>query len=82
MEKKKLLKEIQIYSFAVTEANLYLNSHCNCRKAYEYFRRSNAKLKALVEKYEKLYGPLTARGNDGASWQWTETAWPWEYEAN
>ncbi len=81
-EKKRLERQIQIYSFAVYEAALYLDSHKCDSRALSYYNNANAKLKALTESYEKSFGPLTIHGNTGDSWSWTDGAWPWEYDAN
>ena len=79
IEKKKLMKLIQQYSFAVTEAVLYLDTHPNSRKALK-FREKYAKMRAdAVELYEKKYGPLTMYAeNCEYDWKWVNEPWPWE----
>ena len=80
-ERKRIFKQIQVYDFAVHEAILYLNGHPNDKKALDFYKRHNAKLKELTSVYEKKYGPLTAFSNEVDTWQWTECAWPWEYDS-
>lgn len=81
-EQKKLFRQIQIYSFAVHEAVLYLDGHPNDCKAMTYYKKYNAHLFELMKKYQEKYGPLTAFGNECDTWQWTASAWPWEYDSN
>lgn len=82
-ERKKLFKQIQIYSFAVYEAALYLDGHPKDRRALEYYHKKNEILSELCAKYEKLYGPLTIQGNECEDeWKWTSSPWPWEYESD
>ena len=38
-EKERLLRKIQACSFALVEANLYLDSHPTCRDGLAYFAR-------------------------------------------
>lgn len=80
-EQKKLFRQIQVYSFAVYEAILYLDGHPSDKRALEYYKKYNTKLSDLKKKYEEKYGPLTAFGNESATWNWTESAWPWEYDS-
>ncbi len=81
-EQKKLLRQIQVYCFAIVEVTLYLDGHPCDRDALEYYNKYNAHLSELKHKYESKYGPLTANGNNGCTWRWVEGPWPWEYEAN
>ena len=82
-DRKKLLKQIQIYSFAVYEAALYLDGHPKNRRALEYYRKKKEILSELYVKYEKLYGPLTITGNACEDeWKWVSTPWPWEYDCD
>ena len=79
--KDRLLSEIRALSFALVEANLYLDSYPECSAALEYFRRVRDELRVKTEAYEKAYGPLTVMGAAAkGSWDWIETPWPWEGE--
>ena len=82
-DRKKLFKQIQVYSFAVYETALYLDGHPNDCRALEYYRKKKEILSELCAKYEKLYGPLTIRGNDcDDEWKWTAFPWPWELDSD
>ena len=67
-EKERLLRKIQACSFALVEANLYLDSHPTCRDGLAYFARHNEK-----------YGPLTiTQNNSSKKWEWVTSPFPWE----
>lgn len=78
-EQKKLMRMIQNYSFAVTEAVLYLDTHPHCQKALRFYDKYCRMYKEAVSKYEQSFGPLTMYGNEcGDHWGWVEEPWPWE----
>lgn len=81
--KYKLMRQIQMLSFACHETALYLDGHPNDRRAVAFFDEKNSELKQAVNLYEQNFGPLTANSFDGnGSWTWIEGPWPWKYEAN
>ncbi len=82
-EQFKLMKKVQTASFALVEANLYLDTHPTCKEGLEYFRRHKEEYEQAKKEYEKSYGPLTANASDGTKkWEWVTQPFPWEYKAN
>ena len=81
MDRAELMKKIQALAFAKTETELYLDGHPEATVALEYYKDLVARLMALTEEYESKYGPITARGNVGDSWDWALGKWPWQYDA-
>ncbi|MBR6872598.1 MAG: spore coat protein CotJB [Ruminococcus sp.] len=82
-EQHKLMKKLQACSFALTEANLYLDSHPTCADGLAYFRRHKDEYEKARAEYEKKYGPLTACAAEGTrKWEWVTQPFPWEYKAN
>ena len=81
-KKEKLMREIQIMSFAIVETNLFLNTHPECEKARAFLNETRERKAAKAAEYEKKYGPLTAAGReyDGA-FSWAKGPWPWEYDS-
>lgn len=77
--RKQLMQALNIASFAVDEAVLFLDTHPQNKKAMAYYQEWVQKRKNLKEEYEKQFGPLT---NDCAeetgSFSWLEEPWPWE----
>lgn len=78
-EEKRLMRQIQMLSFALYEATLYLDGHPNDRRALEYYAGHQKKLSELKNRYEREYGPLTINTAVGDSWKWVSGPWPWEY---
>ena len=80
---KKLLHELRCVDFALVETTLYLDAYPHSREALAYYHKLKARRAELAEEYEKICGPLTATGKTSTtSWDWTDTPFPWEYEAN
>jgi len=77
-----LKRQLQQYSFSVFETALFLDSHPDNAKAISYYNEMRDKLKEITELYEEQYGPLTIESNQGETWEWVKTPWPWESEAN
>lgn len=77
----KLMKQIQVYAFAVNEAVLYLDTHTEDKAALAYFNKYRALLREAIQAYEKNYGPITVDGvQNDCSWSWVLDPWPWEYD--
>ncbi len=82
-ERERAMRHVQITTFALVEANLYLDSHPDDTAALEYFKKYRELQAHAVAEYEKMFGPLfPSNGIDQCRWRWVETPWPWEYEAN
>ncbi len=83
-DKQKLMRKLQACSFALVEANLYLDSHPTCQNGLQYFAEHKAEYEKLLKEYESKYGPLTARASDGHSkrWEWVTSPFPWERGEN
>ena len=54
-EKERLLRKIQACSFALVEANLYLDSHPTCRDGLAYFARHKAEKEKQFTHTTSLY---------------------------
>lgn len=78
-----LLRKVQSYNFAAHDMLLYLDTHPDDKKAFVIFKDLVAKLKCAIEEYEKKCGPLTGfSAANYSSFNWLESPWPWEKEAN
>lgn len=80
-DREMLLKKIGTLKFAVTDINLFLDTHPGdtgmLRLREEYARQ----LAPLEEEYEKRFGPLTKAENTTNTWAWVKDPWPWDTEA-
>ena len=78
-EREKLLYDVSAASFAVTDVDLYLDTHPNDKEALAAFRSYAAALQTLRRQYEAKYGPLLVEsGERGGSWAWIDAPWPWQ----
>lgn len=81
-EKDILLRKISTYAFAIYDLHLFLDTHPGDEKTASKLEKYRAELRPLVEKYEKLYGPLTLKNENSNRYAWIQNPWPWEKEAN
>ena len=78
-EKQKLMRKLMQCSFALVEANLYLDSHPTCTMGLEYFRKHNEEYNEILAEYTKKYGPITVGDSQSTKkWDWVTTPFPWE----
>lgn len=79
-DREKLLKTIQMYDFSLYELNLYLDTHPNCQRALNYFKKYLTLKNKAVDEYTRRFGPITAEhlNDDTTSWEWATQPFPWE----
>lgn len=84
MQKDKLMRQIQELQFSCLDLNLYLDTHPECKEALVYYNQLAMMLDKCKKMYEMQFGPLTNHGGSTSQfpWQWVESPWPWEREAN
>lgn len=77
--KERLLCDIGIADFVLTELTLYLDTHPRDRKAMEYFNHYN-RIKLQMEKeFSQKYYPLNTRWAESSKeWRWGDAPLPWE----
>ena len=72
-----MLMQIRELNFAVIELGLYLTTHPEDQKALCLHRKYAKELKELMDKYQKVYAPLSIYFPCN-KWRWLEEPWPWE----
>ena len=83
MEKQTTLRQLQNYHFAAYDMLLYLDTHPGDKKAFELFKDLVKKYMTLRAEYEKNYVPLTGFASaNSTTFDWIDSPWPWEKEAN
>ena len=78
--RQQMLQWVNMVSFAVMEATLYLDTHPSDPAALSYFQEYSRMRNQALEDYASMYGPLTvdtARSSQ-KSWEWVNEPWPWE----
>lgn len=81
--RQTLMKRVQMYEFALVEANLFLDSHPDDQEALKYYSKYAGLLQEAKAAYEKQFGSLTPgcrRRRD--RWSWVDDPWPWDLQAN
>ena len=79
MTREELMDKIHALSFAMTEAQLFLDTHPDCHAALDYFRNLRDELSLLTTEYQNKYGPLFADMTVGDKWAWIDGPWPWQH---
>ena len=79
MSKEALMERIHALSFAMTEAQLFLDTHPDCRDALTYFKDLRNQLGAAMIEYQNTYGPLLADMTPTDKWTWIDGPWPWQH---
>lgn len=80
MNRCELMKKIQELSFVKCELELFLDTHPTSPVALENYKDAVAALDALVSEYTERFGPITAEGSVGDTWDWVNGPWPWHHE--
>ena len=78
--RKQMLDWVNMVSFAVTESNLYLDTHPTYPAALSYVQEYTRLRNQALNDFASMYGPLTvdtARANQ-KMWEWVNDPWPWE----
>ena len=77
-----LLKQLQKIDFALVDVVLYLDAYPNCKKALDYYHKLLSERDKILVKLGDAGIPMNAFDNTSDVWNWTDSPWPWEYEAN
>lgn len=80
LTRQQLLHYIDMVSFAVLEANLFLDTHPGDQEAMEYFRNFNKLRNKAMDEYAERFTPLTisTASTSQERWKWVYGPWPWE----
>ena len=82
-KKDELLYNIQMYTFAMKDLNLYLDLNPDDREMLEEYQRYRKMKEELKSRYEKEYGPLCASDvTNTMTWTWIKNPWPWDKGGN
>ena len=79
MNKDELMNKIHALTFALTEAQLFLDTHPECRNALDYYRRLVDEADAAMTEYNNRFGPLVPEATAADRWTWIDGPWPWQH---
>ena len=77
-EREELMINIQMYSFAAHELNLYLDIYPNDKQAVGLYNQYKEMCEKYTQEYEKKYGCILLDSNESYPWGWIDSPWPWE----
>ncbi len=81
MTRDEAMRQVQMYGFALTDTEMFLDTHPTNREALAFYAESRTRYLEAIEAFEEQFGPLTASDTDVENgWAWVETPWPWEME--
>lgn len=74
------LGELMALDFAITELNLYLDTHAEDKEAFEMLKTYIALDRKGRSEYTKRYGPISVKELENAArYTWIDGPWPWEF---
>lgn len=79
--RKDLLHRINVVSFALIEAQLFLDTHPENQEALAYFYKYSRLRNQALDEYAQYYGPLTidtTKESCADRWNWINEPWPWQ----
>lgn len=79
--RKELMERINLASFAVDDAKLFLDTHPCDTEALAFFNKYRKMRQCALEEYARYYGPLTidtADMDECDRWNWVNEPWPWQ----
>ncbi len=79
LSRDKMMRQIQMYSFAVYDALLYLDAYPDSKSALEFYNKYKKAEERAIAEYEARYGKIRLASQEG-SWQWADGPWPWQNE--
>ena len=77
----EMMKQISELEFAITDINLYLDTHPDNKEALELFTKLSATLHSLKYDYGRNCAPICATDvKNSVPFEWVSTAhkWPWQ----
>ena len=78
-DREKMIKQVQMYHFAMVDASLFLDTHPDNQQALCEYHKVTKQLDELRQYYRENFGPLTpAEVNSTTDWTWVSGPWPWE----
>jgi len=77
-----MLWEMTAEQFAAFDTQLYLDTHPGDKTALRMFNQYQKSYMICKDKYESMFGPISADNVSAEHWAWINDPWPWEKEAN
>ena len=83
MNRDELLQKIMELDFYIVDLHLYLNTHPDDGEAIQMYNDAVLQNRELRAQYSEKYGMLLSNHCVSATpWQWIDSPWPWQKDAN
>ena len=83
MNRDELLQKIMELDFYIVDLHLYLNTHPDDGEAIQMYNDAVLQNRELRAQYSEKYGMLMSNHCVSAvPWQWIDSPWPWQKDAN
>ncbi len=77
-DREAKLFNVMEYAHAITDMNLFLDTHPDDKEALHYLEELIKEEKAAKKEYMETYGPLMVINTKGEEFKWIDSPWPWE----
>lgn len=77
-DREAKLFNVMQYAFAITDLNLYLDTHPEDKEALNVLKILINEDEKAKKEYIMSYGPLTVVDTEGNDYKWIDSPWPWE----
>ena len=77
-DREAKLFNVMQYAHAITDMNLYLDTHPEDRNALRFLKELIKEEEVAKKEYIMKYGPLTVCDVNGNNFDWIDSPWPWE----
>jgi spore coat protein JB len=79
-EREALLDKVREYGFAMTDLDLYLDTHPDDTEKIKAYNQFSVMEEQAKKEFETRYGPLTLDSEtlNSYPWAWIACPWPWE----
>lgn len=77
-DREAKLYNVMCYTHAITDMNLYLDTHPEDRNALNYLKELIMEEEKAKKEYVMSYGPLNVCDTKGDKFNWIDSPWSWE----
>lgn len=79
---KQLIRRLQAVDFSLYDTILYLDAYPECKKAMARYQHLLRERETIVTQLSEINIPISNMRNNSDSWNWIDSPWPWELDAN
>ncbi len=77
-DREAKLFTVMQYAFAITDLNLYLDTHPDDLNAIHLLENMIEERRKAKKEFVDSFGPITIGGTKGNKFEWIQNPWPWD----